>query len=120
MVIQLPGNHHAQRMTHLDMVAGIEVISGKVVQSLGLGTESCSGRSIKLVGPPMPTNPKGQVTLDWHVAMFFKTHRSTSLVFNVEHSREFAILLERYTIKKTGFYSKYRVILGSSTTKGPS
>ncbi|KAI4262028.1 MAG: hypothetical protein L6R42_002783, partial [Xanthoria sp. 1 TBL-2021] len=113
MVIHLPNDRDAQRMTCLDTCADIDVISHEVVESLKLETESYSGGAIKPFGP-ITYKPERQVTLDWHVATFYKTYRTTFVVFNEEHSDEFDILLGRDTIKKIKFYKKNRGIWWSS------
>lgn len=115
MNIHLPGEKNAQRMACLDTASDVDVISQQVVETLELETESYSGGAIKPLGPITNSyNPERQVTLDWHVVSFFKTYRTTFVVFNEEHSDEFDILLGRDTIKKVKFYKKNHGIWWSS------
>ncbi|KAL8640920.1 MAG: hypothetical protein Q9226_008692, partial [Calogaya cf. arnoldii] len=116
MVIHLPGDRSAQRMTCLDTCADMDAISRDVVETLKLKTESYSGGTIKPLGPPTNSfKPERQVTLDWHVATFNKTYTTTFAVFNEEHSDEFDVLLGLETIERIGFYKKNRNIWLSSS-----
>ncbi|KAL8768483.1 MAG: hypothetical protein Q9209_005274 [Squamulea sp. 1 TL-2023] len=115
MVIHLPNDRKAQRMACLDTCADIDVISHRVVKTLELETVKYSGTRVRPLGPETKSYmPEEQVTLDWHVAKFYKTYTTTFVVFNEEHSNEFDVLLGQETIKKIGFYKRNHKIWSSA------
>ncbi|KAL8635630.1 MAG: hypothetical protein Q9226_009336 [Calogaya cf. arnoldii] len=92
------------RVTCLDTCADIDVISHQVVKDLGLQTEEYTGGIVRPLGSTY--HPEGQVTLSWHVSGFPKTYTTTFVVFNEQYSKDFDILLGRFTIQRIGFYQK--------------
>ncbi|KAL8851885.1 MAG: hypothetical protein Q9221_003208 [Calogaya cf. arnoldii] len=101
----IPGMERNEvRVTCLDTGADIDVISHQVVEDLGLQTEEYTGGIIRPLGSTY--QPEGQVTLSWHVSGFSKTYTTTFVVFNEKYSKDFDILLGRFTIQKIGFYKK--------------
>ncbi|KAL8992246.1 MAG: hypothetical protein Q9169_007252 [Polycauliona sp. 2 TL-2023] len=102
MVIHLPKDKHAMRVTCLDTGADVDVISIKVVNSLGLSMEPYQGpRLISISGT---YKPQWQVTVDWHVAERTKTYTSTLAVLDEHHSKDFDVLLGQKSVDEIGFY----------------
>ncbi|KAI4286207.1 MAG: hypothetical protein L6R38_000103 [Xanthoria sp. 2 TBL-2021] len=116
MVVHLPEDTAARRKTSLDTAAGcttsfdtaadVNVISIKVVESLGLSKE-------KYEGPPLAMamfsyKPEWQTMFDWHVARFFKTYTTTFVVLDEKHCGDFEIMIGRDTIERIGFYKRNR------------
>ncbi len=102
MVIHLPNDDNAQRITYLDTGADIDVISIHVVNSLGLAKEPYNGPALKPIGGTY--TPQWQVTFDWNVAKRTETYTSTFAVMDEDHSGDFDVLLGRATVEKCGFY----------------
>ncbi|KAL8756996.1 MAG: hypothetical protein Q9199_002538 [Rusavskia elegans] len=108
MVVHLPEGTTATRTTSLDTVAEANVISIKVVESLGLSKE-------KYDGPPLATamfsyKPEWQTTFDWHVAKFHKVYTTTFVVLDEAHCGDFDILMGRDTIERIGFYQRSNTV----------
>ena len=95
---------NAQRVTYLDTCANLDVISHRVVEDLGLQTDKYEGAAVKPLGGSY--QPKRQITLSWHVLNFPKTYTTTFAVFDEQYSKDFDVLLGRFTINKIGFYKK--------------
>ncbi|KAL8993952.1 MAG: hypothetical protein Q9169_005958 [Polycauliona sp. 2 TL-2023] len=102
MVIHLPNDDNAMRVTCLDTGADIDVISIHVVNSLGLAKEPYQGPALKPIGGSY--TPQWQVKFDWHVAMFHKTYTSTFAVLDEQHSADFDVLLGRNSVEDINFY----------------
>ncbi|KAL8917788.1 MAG: hypothetical protein Q9172_005690 [Xanthocarpia lactea] len=102
MVIHLPNDDNAQRVTCLDTGADIDVISIHVVNSLGLAKEPYNGPALKPIGGTY--TPQWQVTFDWHVADRTRTYTSTFAVLDEDHSGDFDVLLGKVTVGKYDFY----------------
>ncbi|KAL8911250.1 MAG: hypothetical protein Q9171_003548 [Xanthocarpia ochracea] len=102
MVIHLPNEDNAQRVTCLDTGADVDVISINVVNSLGLAKERYKGPALKPIGGTY--TPHWQVTFDWHVAYRTKTYTSTFAVLDEDHSGDFDVLLGKETVGKHEFY----------------
>ncbi|KAL8861941.1 MAG: hypothetical protein Q9178_001811 [Gyalolechia marmorata] len=102
MVIHLPNDDNAQRVTCLDTGADIDVISINVVNTLGLAKEPYDGPALKPICGSY--TPQWQVTFDWHVAERTKTYTSTFAVLDEDHSGDFDVLLGKTTVGKYDFY----------------
>ncbi len=102
MVIHLSGDGIAQRVSCLDTGADLDVISHRVVESLGLQQDRYQGAAIYPLGGFY--EPERQVTFDWHVAGYRQTYTSTLAVLDARHSGDFDVLLGRRTIQEIGFY----------------
>ncbi len=101
-------DHIKQRVACLDTCADVDAISHQVVVDLGLQPEKYTGKCIHPLGGEY--RPEGQITLSWHVVGFHKTYTTPFLVFNDQYSKDFDVLLGRYTIKKIGFYKKNKSV----------
>ncbi|KAL8760718.1 MAG: hypothetical protein Q9184_003120 [Pyrenodesmia sp. 2 TL-2023] len=102
MAIHLPQDRIAQRVCRLDTCADLDVISHRVVESLGLEKDRYQGVPVIPLGGHY--KPEWQVTFEWHVAHFPQTYRSTFVVLDEKHSGEFDVLLGHMTIEKIDFY----------------
>ncbi|KAL8879173.1 MAG: hypothetical protein Q9198_003167 [Flavoplaca austrocitrina] len=104
-----------QRLTCLDTCADIDAISYQVVKEMKLWgqLEEYTGGVIKPLGGSY--KPKYQITLNWHVLNFPKTYTNTFIVFDEQYSKDFDVLLGRYTIRKIGFYQKAPNVWFSAT-----
>lgn len=104
MVVHLPRDMVATRMTILDTVAEADVISIEVVESLDLSKG-------KYEGPPLAMamffyKPEWQTTFDWHVAKFHKVYTTAFVVLDEKHCGDFDIMIGRDTIERVGFYQR--------------
>ncbi|KAI4133309.1 MAG: hypothetical protein LQ341_006177, partial [Variospora aurantia] len=104
MVIHLPHDRNAQRVSVLDTGAGLDVISPKVVESLKLEKEKYQGVPVYPLGGFY--QPEWQVTYDWHIAGRFTTYTTTFAVLDDKHSGDFDVLLGKESIHKIGFWKK--------------
>ncbi|KAL8982321.1 MAG: hypothetical protein Q9177_005308 [Variospora cf. flavescens] len=104
IVIHLPQDSNAQRVSVLDTGAGLDVINPKVVESLKLEKERYQGEPIHPLGGIY--EPEWQVTFDWHVAHRFTTYTTTFAVLDDKHSGDFDVLLGKESIHKIGFWKK--------------
>ncbi|KAL8670136.1 MAG: hypothetical protein Q9168_005301 [Polycauliona sp. 1 TL-2023] len=102
MVIHLPKDDNAMRVTCLDTGADVDVISIHVVNSLGLAKEPYQGPALKPIGGTY--TPQWQVKFDWHVSNFHKTYTSTFAVLDEQHSNDFDVLLGRKSVEEIQFY----------------
>ncbi|KAL8888521.1 MAG: hypothetical protein Q9192_006164 [Flavoplaca navasiana] len=91
------------RMASLDTGADLDVVSHQVVKDLGLQTEKYEGVAFTSLGG---CQPESQITLSWHVQSFPKTYTTTFALIDKEYSKDFDVLLGRFTIEKIGFYRK--------------
>ncbi|KAL9638883.1 MAG: hypothetical protein Q9204_001330 [Flavoplaca sp. TL-2023a] len=102
-----------QRVACLDTGADLDVISHQVVEDLGLQTEKYEGGAVRPLGGSY--QPERQITLSWHVAKFQKTYTTKFAVFGEQYSKDFDVLLGRFTIEKIGFYQKAPNVWFSAT-----
>ncbi|KAI4260707.1 MAG: hypothetical protein L6R42_003927 [Xanthoria sp. 1 TBL-2021] len=108
MIVHLPRDTIATRMTILDTAAEADIINIKVVESLNLSKE-------KYEGPPLAMamffyKPEWQTTFDWHVAEFHKVYTTTFVVLDEKHCGDFDIMIGRDTIKRVGFYKRSHMV----------
>ncbi|KAL9035703.1 MAG: hypothetical protein Q9180_004719, partial [Flavoplaca navasiana] len=91
------------RVACLDTGVDLDVISHQVVKDLGLQTEKYEGVAFTSLGG---YQPESQITLSWHVQNFSKMYTTTFALIDEEYSKDFDVLLGRFTIEKIGFYRK--------------
>ncbi|KAL8645573.1 MAG: hypothetical protein Q9210_006632 [Variospora velana] len=104
IVIHLPDDGNAQRVSVLDTGAGLDVINPNVVESLKLKKDRYQGEPIRPLGGFY--EPEWQVTFDWHIARFRTTYTTTFAVLDDKHSGDFDVLLGKESIQKIGFWKK--------------
>ncbi|KAL8811412.1 MAG: hypothetical protein Q9200_001815 [Gallowayella weberi] len=97
----------AHRVACLDTGSDFNVISQEVVDELGLQIQPYTGVLAKPVGG-VSFLPVGEITLSWHVWGFHKTYTTKFVVFSKDYSKDFDVLLGRFTINEVGFFVKNR------------
>ncbi|KAL8939488.1 MAG: hypothetical protein Q9211_002719 [Gyalolechia sp. 1 TL-2023] len=103
MAIHRPEGQTIIHVAKLDTGAKVNLISRKLVTSIGLHVEAYTGQALQPIGPPV--SPEGQVTLDWHVSGKNTTHKTTFAILEEPH-RGFDILLSEQEIQKHRFFDR--------------
>lgn len=94
-----------QYVAKLDTGSDVNVLSEDVVDHLQIELEPYKGTRIRPIGED-PIQPKGEVTLRWHVKGKIKTYRDTFAVLDKSLSTDFDVLLCEQTIDDVGFFIK--------------
>ncbi|KAL8829367.1 MAG: hypothetical protein Q9191_002054 [Dirinaria sp. TL-2023a] len=94
-----------QYVAKLDTASEVNVISEDVVDHLQVELKSYKGARICPLGEKS-IQPKGEVTLRWHVKDKTKTYTDTFAVLDKSLSTEFDVLLCDKTIDDVGFFIK--------------
>lgn len=98
-----------QYVAKLDTGSEVDVISEDVIDHLQVGLKSYKGARICPLGEE-PIEPKGEVTLRWHVKDKIKTYTHTFAVLDKSLSTEFDVLLCDKTIGDVGFWIKNKCV----------
>ena len=102
MVLYPPNGRSGTRIGKLDTGSRVNIISQKVMDTLGIKMEPYEGPDLTPIGPNI--KPLGSIKLDWHITNFKKTYTTTFVVLHTSLSEGFDILLSEETIKEVGFY----------------
>lgn len=115
MVLYPPNGRPGTRIGKLDTGSKVNVISQKVMDTLGIKIEPYEGPDLTPIGPNI--RPLGSITLDWHVMTRKKTYTTTFVVLNTSLSEGFDILLGEETIREIGIYQDNRDVFFLNLTE---
>lgn len=110
MAIHRPGGRKVVRVAKLDTAASQNLISRRLVSSMGLQVQEYFGPLLQPVGPLIP--PGGMVSLEWHVSGKQVDYETAFAVLEEHHCHglDFDILLCEDEIKKIGFFIKNNAV----------
>lgn len=103
MAIHGPEGKMIIHVAKLDTGSKQNLISRKLVTSIGLRVEAYTGLALLPIGPPVC--PKGQVTFDWHVSGKESFYETTFIILEDPH-HGFDILVSEPEIQKHRFFSR--------------